>query len=98
VNQTAEGKTRQRQPGGGTKGTLRTFEDKLLFILVYQKTYPLQTMHGLQFELSQPQTYYWIHRLLPMLQRALAEPSEKLLPFLTKNDAKSSGDRTCDQC
>ena len=47
-------------------------EDKLLFILVYQKTNPLQTMHGLQFELSQPQTNYWIHHLLPVLQRALA--------------------------
>ncbi len=47
-------------------------EDKLLFILVYQKTNPLQTMHGLHFGLSQPQTNYWIHRLLPVLQRALA--------------------------
>jgi Helix-turn-helix of DDE superfamily endonuclease/DDE superfamily endonuclease len=73
VDQTAEGKTRQRLPGGGTNGTLRTFEDKLLFILVYQKTYPLQTMHGLQFGLSQPQTHYWVHRLLPVLQRALAD-------------------------
>jgi hypothetical protein len=47
-------------------------EDKLLFILVFQKTNPLQTMHGLQFQLSQPQTHYWIHHLLPVLQRALA--------------------------
>ncbi len=47
-------------------------EGKLLFILVYQKTNPLQTMHGLQFDLSQPQTHYWIHHLLPVLQRALA--------------------------
>ena len=46
-------------------------EDKLLFILVYQKTNPLQTMHGLHFGLSQPQTNYWIHRLLPVLRRAL---------------------------
>jgi hypothetical protein len=46
--------------------------DKLLFILVFQKTNPLQTMHGLQFQLSQPQTNYWIHHLLPVLQRALA--------------------------
>ena len=29
-------------------------------------------MHGLQFQLSQPQTHYWIHHLLPVLQRALA--------------------------
>jgi len=47
--------------------------DKLLFILVYQKTNPLQAMQGLQFELSQPQTHYWIHHLLPVLQRALAD-------------------------
>jgi hypothetical protein len=30
VDKTAEGKARQRQPGGGTKGTLRTFADKVL--------------------------------------------------------------------
>jgi len=47
-------------------------EDKLLFILVYQKIHPLQTMHGLQFGLSQPQTHSWIHRLLPVLRQALA--------------------------
>src|SRR5215210_4523886 len=69
---TVEGKTRQRQPGAGAKGKLSTLEDKLLFILVYQKTYPLQTMHGLQFGLSQPQTNYWIHRLLRVLHQALA--------------------------
>jgi hypothetical protein len=46
--------------------------DKLFFILVFQKTNPLQTLHGLQFQLSQPQTNSWIHHLLPVLQRALA--------------------------
>jgi hypothetical protein len=51
---------------------LQRFEDKLLFILVYQKTNPLQTMHALQFDLSQPQANYWIHQLLPVLQHALA--------------------------
>jgi hypothetical protein len=45
----------------------------ILFILVYQKTHPLQTMHGLHFGLSQPQAHYWIHHLLPVLQRALAD-------------------------
>jgi hypothetical protein len=69
---TWEGKARQRQGGGGAKGVLAQMADKLLFILVYQKTNPLQTMHGLQFGLSQPQTHYWIHHLLPVLQRALA--------------------------
>ena len=48
-------------------------EDRLLFILIYLKTNPLQTMHGLQFGLSQPQTNYWIHHLLPVVQAALQE-------------------------
>src|SRR6266446_5023985 len=71
-DKTWEGKVRQRQGGGGAKGVLPQMADKLFFILVYQKTNPLQTMHGWQFDLSQAQTNYWIHRLLPVLQRALA--------------------------
>lgn len=67
------GKPRQRKPGAGAKGVLRTVEDKLLFILVYEKTYPLQTMHGLQFGMSQAQANYWIHQLLPILQQSLRE-------------------------
>jgi hypothetical protein len=70
-NLTQAGKTRQRQIGGGATGALPQSEDKLFFILVYQKTNPLQTMHGLHFGLSQPQTNAWIHRLLPVLQQAL---------------------------
>ena len=68
---TQAGKTRQRQIGGGATGALPKSDDKLFFILVYQKTNPLQTMHGLQFGLSQPQANAWIHRLLPVLQQAL---------------------------
>ncbi len=47
-------------------------EDKLLFILVYEKTYPLQTMLGMQFGLSQGRANVWIHRLLPIVREALA--------------------------
>jgi len=68
-----KGKPRQRRAGGGVKEKLRSDEDKLLFILVYQKTYPLQVMHGLQFELSQPQTNAWIQCLLPILRESLSE-------------------------
>jgi Helix-turn-helix of DDE superfamily endonuclease/DDE superfamily endonuclease len=68
---TQEGKIRQRQIGGGAPGALPKIEDKLFFILVYQKTNPLQTMHGLHFGVSQPQANAWIHRLLPVLQQAL---------------------------
>jgi DDE superfamily endonuclease len=72
ADKTWQGQVRQRQVGGGANGVLPQMADQLLFILVYQKTNPLQTMHGLQCGLSQPQTNYWIHHLLPVLQRALA--------------------------
>lgn len=72
LDKTWHGTARCRKVGGGAKGRLAQLEDKLLFILVYEKTNPLQTMHGLHFGLSQPQTNYWIHRLLPVLRRALA--------------------------
>jgi len=68
---TAKGKERQRRVGGGSKGVLQTDSDRLLLILVYLKTNPLQVMHGLQFDLSQAQANYWIHRLLPVVQVAL---------------------------
>jgi hypothetical protein len=71
-DKTLEGQPRQRRIGGGAIGALPLMEDKLLFILVYQKTNPLQTMHGFQFHLSQPQTNYWLHHLLPVLQHAFA--------------------------
>jgi hypothetical protein len=73
ADKTMKGQPRQRQRGGGVKGVLAELEDKLLFILIYEKTYPLQTMHGLQFDLSQPQVNEWVHRLLPLLRQALAE-------------------------
>lgn len=71
-DQTVEGKPRQRKAGGGAKGKLPAMADKLLFILVYEKTYPWQTMHGLAFGLSQERANEWIHRLLPVLQETLA--------------------------
>jgi hypothetical protein len=73
VDRNREGQPRQRQVGGGDKGVLDRPEDRLFFILVYLKTNPLQTMHGLQFGLSQSQTNYWIHHLLPVVQAALHE-------------------------
>ena len=70
-NLTQEGKTRQRQIGGGATGALPKSEDQLFFLLVYQKPTPLHTMPGLYFGLSQPQANDWIHRLLPVLPQAL---------------------------
>jgi hypothetical protein len=70
LDKTWQGKGRQRQVGGGANGILSQMEDKLLFILVYPKTNPLYTMHGLHCGLSQPQTNDWMHRLLPVLRHA----------------------------
>ena len=66
------GAQRRRSSGAGSTSRLPSVADKLFFIVVYHKTFALQTMHGLQLGLSQPQASYWIHRLLPVLQKALA--------------------------
>jgi len=68
---TLRGYERKRKAGGGNKPRLETTADKLLFILAYEKTYPLQTAHSLMFGMSQSQTNEWIHRLAPVLERAL---------------------------
>ncbi len=72
-DKTVAGQQRQRQRGGGCAGTLNTPEQKLLFILVYQKTYPLQVVVSELFGLSQSSANHWIHRLLPILRDALTD-------------------------
>ena len=72
-------KKKQRARGGGRRAKWPSLSEKLLFILVYQKTSPLQTAHGLQFGLSQGQVNYWVHRLLPVLQMSLQELGMKPL-------------------
>lgn len=63
---------RQRQVGGGRKPALCTTADKLLFILFYVKTYPLQEIIAFSFGMSQGQACYWIHVLSAVLRQALA--------------------------
>src|SRR5512132_4149339 len=50
---------------------LPTPEDRLLFILVYLKTYTLQVVHGRLFGMVQGKAHQWIHVLLPALLAAL---------------------------
>lgn len=71
VSKTKTGKTRKRKAGAGRKGSLVSSEQKLLFALVYQKSYPLQVVMGELFGIGQPQANEWIHRLLPLLKQAL---------------------------
>lgn len=60
---------------------LPTSEDKLLFILVYLKQAPTQTLHGQLFGLSQSNANKWIHLLHRVLNHALA--TEDCLPART---------------
>ena len=71
ADRTAAGQSRQRWPGGGRHSTLASSADKLLFVLVYLKIYPLQVVLGQLFGLSTSQANYWLHHLLPILRRAL---------------------------
>ena len=50
---------------------LPTAEDRLLFILVYLKTYALQVVQGRLFGMGQSKANQWIHMLLPALLAAL---------------------------
>src|SRR5499425_1907912 len=50
---------------------LLTPEDRLLFILVFLKTYVLQVVHGCLFGMVQGKANQWIHVLLPVLLAAL---------------------------
>lgn len=60
---------------------LPTSEDKLLFILVYLKQAPTQTLHGQLFGLSQSNANKWIHLLHRVLNHALA--TQECLPART---------------
>ena len=64
---------RQRGYGAGRKARLETCQEKLLFILVYLKTYPLQEVLAFHFDMSQGQACQWIHVLSEVLRLALGE-------------------------
>jgi DNA-binding transcriptional regulator YdaS (Cro superfamily) len=56
-----------RKSGSGPDDILGSIEQKLLFILVYLKTYPIQIVMAKLFGMSQPRANQWIHRLLPIV-------------------------------
>jgi len=71
ASKTKAGTIRKREAGAGRKGSLASIEQKLLFALVYQKSYPLQSVMGELFGMGQSQANEWIHILLPILKQAL---------------------------
>ena len=75
---------RQRRRGGGRKGRLADTADTLVFILMYFRLYPIQTVQGLLFGMGQPQANEWVHRLAPVLNAALGR--EQQLPARKPRD------------
>jgi len=65
--------TRQRQPGGGSKGKLPTIADKLTFVLYYYKTYPTFDVLGAQFHMARSKANENLHKLSPILYDTLVE-------------------------
>lgn len=71
ASKTKVGKRRKRKAGAGRTSNLDSMEQKLLFALVYQKTYPLQSVQAELFGMAQSRANEWIHTLLPILKQAL---------------------------
>ena len=74
---------------------LPTPEDRLLFILVYLKTYALQVVQGRLFGMVQGKANQWIHVLLPALLavlRALGDAPARSLSALAQRLGGSEAD------
>src|SRR5215211_5028924 len=70
-----------------TNCPLPTPEDRLLCILVYLQTYPLQVVQGRLFGMGQSKAHQWLHVLLVVLQatlRALGDAPTRSLTELAK--------------
>src|SRR2546425_9967858 len=66
---------------------LPTPEDRLLFILTYLKTYPLQVVQGRLFGMDQSKANQWLHLLLGVLKatlRALGDAPSRSLQELAQ--------------
>ena len=74
---------RKRKRGGGRKSKLSSMADRLLFILFYWKTYPIQEVLAFMFGMSQAQANDWIHRLSKVLKKALGKGQ-----YLPERDGK----------
>lgn len=64
-------KTRVRAIGGGQKGALPEVADKLVFILMYTRLYPLLIVQGMFFGIAESKACKWVGILLPVLEASL---------------------------
>jgi hypothetical protein len=62
---------RVRGVGAGQKGALPEVGDKLLFILMYTRLYPLLIVQGMFFGMAESKACKWVGILLPVLDAAL---------------------------
>lgn len=97
-SKTKTGQKRERTAGGGRKGALASIEQKLLFALVYQKSYPVQSIMGELFGIGQSQANEWIHILLPILKQALDdlgyEPERDPKKFKKSEQGQKDADKS----
>jgi len=68
---TLEGKPRNRSASIRSNTTLRTAEDRLLFILYHLKGNAIQQLMGITFEMTQAQVSLWIKLLSKLLRDSL---------------------------
>lgn len=68
---TLKGEPRVRISYGRKSSQRRCLTDKLLFILSYMKNNPLKDYHATLFDMTQPQSNEWIHRLSDILYNTL---------------------------
>ena len=83
---------------------LATAEDRLLFVVSYEKSNPLQSNHGTLFGMRQGKVNRWLHVLLPVLRstlrnwgvapsRSVSELSERLgIAFREESEIATLGD------
>jgi DDE superfamily endonuclease/Helix-turn-helix of DDE superfamily endonuclease len=64
---------RKRAAGAGQKGALPEMAEKLLFILVYTRIYPLLIVQGILFGMAESKACKWVGILLPVLEATLGQ-------------------------
>ena len=93
----------QRDPSkGGRKPILTKHEDRLLFILFYLKTYPLQEVLAHLFGMSQGQAHFLIYQLSQILRETLkrmdhlpARISEEMVRKLAEEEPQDFAIEMC---
>jgi len=88
---TLEGKQRNRIASIRSNTTLRTTEDRLLFILYHLKGNAIQQLMGITFEMTQAQVSLWIKLLSKLLRDSLEK--QGYLPIRKAEQLKRALDK-----